>query len=186
MSTLIDDILKLSRISTRRVERQSIALNAIAETVLEQLRKTSPERDVNVEIHHPMVAEADPKLIRLVFENLLGNAWKYTARNEASLIKSGSTIHGLDMDAVRVYFIQDNGVGFDMQYVEKLFQPFQRLHKETDFEGAGIGLVSVKRIIEMHKGQVWIKSVLNQGTVVYFILQASSKDVVSDLEPVFA
>lgn len=122
--------------------------------------------------------KGDPQLLRLVLENLLGNAWKYSRNNEDALIRFGSYVK----NGVTVYYIRDNGVGFDMQYVDKLFKPFQRLHKSDEFEGTGIGLASVKRMIERHYGQVWIQSVVDRGTMVSFTLWNSIDESTLDLD----
>ena len=117
-----------------------------------------------------LVANGDPGLMRAVLDNLLGNAWKFTAKTPAPRVELGS----VQRDGSRVYYVRDNGAGFDMQYAHKLFAPFQRLHHTSEFEGTGIGLATVKRIIERHGGRVWAESAVNAGTTVYFTLGAAA------------
>jgi len=186
MSFLIDDVLELARLSNRKISLQNISLEQIAWSVIEQFRRSNADRDVNVEIDKDMIVKGDPQLLRLVLENLLGNAWKYTRKSKQAEIKFGSVSQGTGSDAVTVYFIRDNGVGFDMKYVDKLFKPFQRLHKEKDYEGTGIGLASVRRMIERHEGQVWIQSVMNQGTSVFFTLWEWPEDSFVEVEEMSA
>ena len=167
MSALIDDILELSRISNREIEVKSLSLSHLADKIVEQLRTSEPERNVRFEIEEGMIVKGDPQLLRLVLENILGNAWKYSQKTEYASIKFASKS---DNNTGTVYYISDDGVGFDMQYVDKLFKPFQRLHKDSEFEGTGIGLASIKRMIERHEGRVWIESEVNKGTTIYFTL----------------
>ncbi|MFC2074193.1 ATP-binding protein [Campylobacterota bacterium] len=169
MSALIDDILELSRISNRDITLNKVCLSDLAKTIIVQFKETFEERNVNTIIEEGLYAVADGQLLQLVLENLLGNAWKYTGKNEYTEIEFGS----LKVDDETVYFIRDNGVGFDMKYVNKLFSPFQRLHSFEEFEGTGIGLASVKRIIERHLGRIWIESKVDVGTTVYFTLENS-------------
>lgn len=182
MSTLIDDILELSRISNRDIDIQYISLSHLAELIVKQFREADADRDVSIEVEKGMMTRGDPQLLRLVLENLLGNAWKYTRKKEKAIIKFGSTHQGVGLSAVTVYYIRDNGVGFDMEYVDKLFKPFQRLHNNTDYEGTGIGLASVKRMIERHEGRIWIQSVINQGTTIYFTLWEYPEDSIVEAE----
>lgn len=170
MSALIDDILELSRISSREINISQICLSDMAKTILEQFKQTYEKRDVNIIIEDKIYADADAQLLQLTLENLLGNAWKYTGKNDYTEIEFGS----LEVDDETVYFIRDNGVGFDMKYVDKLFSPFQRLHLFEEYEGTGIGLASVKRMIERHLGKIWIESKVDVGTTVYFTLGNSS------------
>jgi signal transduction histidine kinase len=171
MSELIDDILELSRISNRDITLTHISLSDLAETIMEQFRQTHENRDADIIIAKEIYWEADAQLMRLVLENLLGNAWKYTGKKEHTQIEFGSQ----KRDNKTVYFVRDNGVGFDMQFVDKLFSPFQRLHSYDEYEGTGIGLASVKRMIERHFGKIWIESKVDVGTTVYFTLGVSSK-----------
>jgi len=175
MSELIDDILELSRISNKEVRVDDVSLSKVAELVVEQLRGSDNERVVSIHIDPNLKVQGDAQLLRLVLENLLGNAWKYSSHKEQAVIKFSA----FNKDNVTIYCIADNGVGFDMQYVGKLFKPFQRLHANNEFEGTGIGLASVKRMIERHNGSIWIESVVDEGTSVYFTLWESSNKSIS-------
>jgi len=166
MSHLIDDILELSRISNREINIQDVSLTQMAESIIGRFEETSDTRSSNIKIEKGMLVKGDTQLLRLVLENLLGNAWKYTGKEEHCEIEFGVEV----LDRSKVYFIRDNGAGFDMQYSDKLFQPFQRLHSNEEFEGTGIGLASVKRMILRHHGRVWITSMVGLGTTVYFTL----------------
>ena len=180
MSTLINDILELSRISNREIRMQEISLTSVANSFIETLRTTESDtqRKVDVAVEHDMMTEGDPQLIRLVLENLIGNAWKYSRHTEKAKISFGSKV----VEQKKLYYIKDNGAGFDMQYANKLFKPFQRLHKKDEFEGTGIGLASVKRMIERHNGQVWIQSAVNIGTTVFFTLNELPSDKILNVE----
>jgi len=134
--------------------------------VIKQLQETDKSRNVQIKITDNMNAKGDAQLLALVLENLLGNAWKYTSKVEAAEIHF--TVSGSGADSI--YSIHDNGVGFDMRFVHKIFKAFQRLHKSDEYEGTGIGLTSVKRMIERHEGRIWIESKIGQGTEVYFTL----------------
>ena len=172
MSALIDDILELSRISNCDISVNRVSLSDLAEVVIEQFKQTDEKRKISVIIEEGLDVDGDVQLLRLVFENLLGNAWKYTGKNEHSQIEFGSK----QADGSSVYYIRDNGVGFDMRYVNKLFSPFQRLHTNEEFEGTGIGLASVKRMIERHMGTIWIESTEDVVTTVYFTLWDDSNN----------
>lgn len=164
MSELIDDLLLLSRISRASLSRQRTDVSRIAREVAEELEKTGPARQAKLEIEDKLVAEADSRLMRVVFENLLGNAWKYTKKVAESRIHVGAK----HAEEGTVFFVRDNGAGFDMRYADKLFRPFQRLHLASDFEGTGIGLATVHRIIERHGGHIWAESIVEQGATFYF------------------
>ena len=166
MSALIDDILELARISNRDIEMQNISLSLLAESIIAQFKENDPQRDVHIEIRPNMKTNGDPQLLRLILENLLGNAWKFTKDKESAEIKFDFINN---KDGV-IFFVRDNGIGFDMKYEDKLFKPFQRLHKSEDFQGTGIGLASVKRMIERHNGRIWIHSIADHGTSLFFTL----------------
>jgi light-regulated signal transduction histidine kinase (bacteriophytochrome) len=121
---------------------------------------------VAVAVQPGMQTNGDPGLMRAMLENLIGNAWKFTAKTDAARIDVGSELR----DGLPCFYVRDNGAGFDMQYAHKLFQPFQRLHHTRDFDGTGIGLATVKKIIQRHGGTVWVDSTVNQGTTVYFAI----------------
>jgi signal transduction histidine kinase len=166
MSILIEDILNLSRVAKNDLRISRVSLSDMAQTIIEQLKGRGDKRKFNVIIKNDLFVNGDIQLLGLMLENLLGNAWKYTGKNILTEIEFGSETK----DGLCVYFIRDNGVGFDMKYVDKLFQPFQRLHVNTEFEGTGIGLASVRRMIGRHNGRVWIESIKDKGTTVYFTL----------------
>jgi signal transduction histidine kinase len=166
MSTLIDDMLHLARVTRSTLRRTVVDVSAIAEEAAADLIRRNPDRLVYCVIHPGMHAFADPHLLMIVFENLLGNAWKFTAIRESAHVEVGQ----MPPDGEPTFFIRDDGAGFDMAYADKLFGAFQRLHDESEFEGTGIGLATVKRIIARHGGQVWAESVEGQGATFYFTL----------------
>jgi light-regulated signal transduction histidine kinase (bacteriophytochrome) len=143
-----------------------VNLSGLAETIANELRELSPDRQVTFSIAPDMIAYADPALIRVVLENLLGNAWKFTRNRSEARIEMGNMIN----DGKTTYFVRDNGTGFDMQYADRLFGAFQRLHSTSEFEGTGIGLANVHRIIRRHGGHVWAEGKLDEGATLYFTL----------------
>jgi light-regulated signal transduction histidine kinase (bacteriophytochrome) len=172
MSQLIDDLLKLSRVSRGDFDRRELSLSELAEEVVAELRRAEPDREVEVVIAPGLVSEGDRRLMRIALDNLIGNAWKFTSKAKKARIEFGVR----DRDGHPVYFLWDNGAGFDMAYVHKLFAPFQRLHRTEEFEGTGIGLVTVARIIHRHRGEVWMEAEPGQGATAYFTLwQAQDK-----------
>lgn len=166
MSILIDDLLELARISRTRMRIEPVDLSALAQSFLEQQQHADPERKVSCVVAPGAVVNGDPQLLQLVMENLLGNAWKYSARTDHARIEFGSTSKG----GQQVFYVRDNGIGFDMQFASKLFQPFQRLDNSPDFKGSGIGLANVRQIIERHGGSVWAEAESGQGATFYFTL----------------
>jgi|GEM_PF-3067975 len=170
MARLIDEILELSRITRSELRPAMLDLSRQAEQHLRRLAAAEPERRVKWHIEAGLRARGDATLVHILLQNLLGNAWKFTARRDDACIEVGS---GDDEDGV--FFIRDNGVGFDMRYADKLFQIFSRLHGQGEFEGTGIGLVTVKRIVERHGGRVWIESEPGRGTTVYFSLDSETE-----------
>jgi light-regulated signal transduction histidine kinase (bacteriophytochrome) len=167
MSQLIDDILNLSRTSRAVMERAPIDLSAIAQVVVAALRQGAPQRQVEVQIAPDLRTNADPHLMQAVLENLLGNAWKFTARRDPARIEFGCKP---GEDGKCVYFVKDNGAGFDMKYADKLFGVFQRLHNADEFPGTGIGLANVQRIIRKHGGRIWAEAAVDHGATFYFTL----------------
>ena len=167
MDAMIEALLSLSRLSSRPLEQRPVNLSEIAHSVIDDLRRTAPERQVHVRIDQDMACEGDPTLLRLVLENLLGNAWKYSARRSPAIIEFGVS---QDEGAGRRYHVRDNGAGFDMRYADKLFAPFQRLHTASDFEGTGVGLASARRILQRHGGRLWGEGAVDQGACFYFTL----------------
>jgi signal transduction histidine kinase len=166
MGRLIDDMLQLAHINRGEMHRTEVDLSQLAGQVADELKQSAPDRTVEFVIAPNCVVCGDPGLLRIVLENVLGNAWKYTSKQSSAKIKFGlaDTVKG------PAYFIQDNGCGFDMKYVHKLFGAFQRLHSTSDFSGTGIGLASVQRAIHRHGGQVWIEGHVNLGTTLFFTL----------------
>jgi signal transduction histidine kinase len=166
MGQLIDDMLGLSRIGRAEMRREPVALSALAAEIMGELREREPERTVEAVIQPDIVAVGDPELLRIVLTNLLGNAWKFSREREIARIEFGV----MERDHQQVYYIRDNGAGFDMTYVDKLFSPFQRLHTEVEFSGTGIGLAIVQRIVHRHGGTAWAESIVGQGATFYFTL----------------
>jgi signal transduction histidine kinase len=166
MSDLIDALLALSRISRAHLVRSDVDLSAAADEVFRELRGREPERLVDVVIETDLRIHADPKLMRILLDNLLGNAWKFTARRDRARIAVGSTAEGRE----RCYFVRDDGAGFDMAHAAQLFAPFQRLHSDAEFKGTGIGLATVHRIIERHGGRIWAEGTVGAGATFYFTL----------------
>jgi PAS domain S-box-containing protein len=167
MGQLIDDLLKLSRINRSELEVGRVDLSGLCRKVLLELAQANPERRVQVSVEPDLVVRADRRLLLVVLENLLGNAWKFTARREDARIEVGEADGA---PAARSFFIRDNGAGFEMAYVEKLFQAFQRLHASSDYEGTGIGLAIVQRIIHRHGGEVWAQGAPGEGASFFFSL----------------
>jgi len=166
MSRMIDDLLKLSRIARGEVERDEVNLSNLAESVIFGLQQTDSKRLVKFIIAPGMQAMGDLKLLRIALENLLGNAWKFTANTQQPVIEFGLA----EDKGKKTYFVRDNGAGFNMEYASKLFHPFQRLHSASEFAGTGIGLASVQRIITRHGGRVWAEGVVGKGATFYFTL----------------
>ena len=166
MGELIDDLLELSRVGRAELRRGQTNLSEIARTVAAELRKRDPSRQVEIEIQDGLIADADRRLIHIVFENLLGNGWKFTVNADQAKVEVGTS----RSDDGTAYFVRDNGAGFDMTYAEKLFRPFQRLHSSTDYPGTGIGLATVHRIVDRHGGRVWADGAVGRGAAFYFTL----------------
>ncbi|HLY67882.1 MAG TPA: ATP-binding protein, partial [Chloroflexota bacterium] len=166
MGELIDDLLSLSRVTRAQMERKRVDLSALATSIVDALHEAHPERVVNASIAAGLTARGDQHLLRVLLENLLGNAWKFTANLAAAQIEFGS----LDAEGDLAYYVRDDGAGFDMAYQEKLFKPFQRLHSPAEFEGTGIGLATVQRIVQRHGGRVWAEAEVDRGAAFYFTL----------------
>jgi len=169
MGELIDDLLLLSRVGRAELSRGRIDLSEIARGVAEDLKKKDPDRHVKWCIEDQLLVTADSGLMRVVFDNLLGNAWKFTSKVSAPRIEVGRE----QLEGAPVYFVRDNGAGFNMGYAEKLFTPFQRLHTESEFEGTGIGLATVYRIVDRHGGRIWANSTVDHGATFYFTIPPS-------------
>jgi PAS domain S-box-containing protein len=166
MGHLIDDLLNLSRMTRSEMRRESVDLSALVNAVVEELRGTWPEHDVEVVVEEGLVANGDESLLRVALQNLLGNAWKFTRDQPDPRIEFGMLEH----EDAPAYFVLDNGVGFDMAYADKLFGAFQRLHSTGEFEGTGIGLATVQRIIHRHDGRVWAEGETGKGATFFFTL----------------
>jgi signal transduction histidine kinase len=166
MSRLIDDLLKMSRVSRHAMTREQVDLSALARNIAGRLRDSQPERDAEFIVADGLTVYGDERLLGVMLENLLANAWKFSENTPRTVLEFGV----ISVDGAPAYFVRDNGAGFDMAYVDKLFNPFQRLHRDSEFSGTGIGLATVKRIINRHGGRVWIEGKVGTGTTVYFTL----------------
>jgi light-regulated signal transduction histidine kinase (bacteriophytochrome) len=166
MSDLIDDLLRLSRVGRGELRKEPVDLQAVAMSVVAELRRNQPEREVTVTIADDLTAVADARLVRITLENLIGNAWKFTAKVPAARIEVGVRTDATE----RIYFVRDNGAGFDMKYQDQLFGAFQRLHHEKDFPGTGIGLATVHRIVVRHGGRISATAEVGQGATFEFTL----------------
>ena len=170
MAALIDDILELGRITRSKLERTKVDLSMLANNAVEQLHCENNGREVEWRIENDITATGDKKLLSLLLENLLGNSHKFTKKKHHACIEFGKTKIVHNGKKSSAYFVKDNGVGFDMQYANNLFQPFQRLNTDADFEGTGVGLATVQRIIRRHGGQIWAEAAPNEGATFYFTL----------------
>jgi PAS domain S-box-containing protein len=166
MARLIEDMLRLSRVSRKETHLQDVDLSAVTESIANDLTNQNPERRVRFSIQPGVVAHADASLMRIALENLIGNAWKFTSKTPDARIEFGVT----EQEGQCVYTVRDNGAGFDMTYSDRLFTPFERLHTEAEFPGTGIGLAIVRRIINRHGGRVWAEGEAGNGASIYFTL----------------
>ena len=166
MSELIEALLALSRISRHTLHREILDVSALAAEVVAELRHANPQRSVDIVIQSGMTAHGDRRLIGDLLANLIGNAWKFTSKTTDARIEIGQQSPG----SMATFFVRDNGAGFDMAYEQKLFKPFQRLHGASEFEGSGIGLATVQRIIERHGGRIWADARPDQGALFCFTL----------------
>ena len=166
MATLIDDLLKLARVTRSEMRTELVDLSKIARDIATELHRSTPERQVDVTIAQGLEARGDVRLLRVALENLLRNSWKYTAKQPRPRIEF-ATVEG---NGERVFMVRDNGAGFDMQYADKLFGVFQRLHSADEFEGTGVGLATVRRIITRHGGRIWAEGAVDRGATFYFTL----------------
>lgn len=164
MKRLIDDLLNLSRVTRWKLRRERVNLSSLVREIVTDLKEQEPDRQVEVSIQGRVIAHWDPLLARVALENLLGNAWKYTGKRPAPRIEFGSQV----VNGETVFYIQDNGVGFDMEHYDKIFLPFERLHRLDDYEGTGIGLATVQRVVAMHGGRIWAEAEVGKGAIFYF------------------
>jgi len=166
MAHIIEDLLNLSRVTRSEVHQAHVDLSAQARSVAAELQRTHPQRRVTFTIEDGLSTQGDPGLLRVALENLLGNSWKFTSKHAEASIEFGRTRHAGET----VYFVRDDGAGFDMAYADKLFRAFQRLHSADEFEGTGIGLATVQRIVQRHGGRVWGEGAVEQGATFYFVV----------------
>jgi PAS domain S-box-containing protein len=167
MAQLIDDMLALSRVTRASISRQDVDLTVMAKSVVEELHNSQPDREVTFDIAEGLVCHADPHLIHIVLNNLLSNAWKYTSKHETARITFDRKV---EPGGRTIYFVKDDGAGFDMAYANKLFGVFQRLHAMNDYAGTGVGLATVQRIVHKHGGEVWAEAAIERGATFYFTL----------------
>jgi signal transduction histidine kinase len=167
MSTLIDELLDLSRLGRIELKRTPVDLGDSASAITNDLAKRCPQRSVDVQVAPGLVADADPELVQIALQNLLDNAWKYTSKTDGARIEVGASPNG----AIKVFHVRDNGAGFDMAHAARMFGAFQRLHHARDFEGTGIGLAIVQRIIARHGGRIWAEGSVGAGATFYFTLE---------------
>ena len=165
----IDGLLGFSRLAYSELRRERVDLTSIAQSIAEELHKREPDRAVEVLVTPRLIVEADAHLVRVMLDNLFENAWKYTGKHPTARIEVGVT----ERDGQAVFFVRDDGAGFDMTYSDKLFCPFQRLHSPSEFEGSGIGLAIVQRIVHRHGGRVWAEGEVEHGATFFFTLGAS-------------
>jgi light-regulated signal transduction histidine kinase (bacteriophytochrome) len=170
MDQLINDLLQLSRTTRGKIAFSMVDMSSLGNHIARDLQASQPNREVRFSISPDMNAYADERLLRVVLENILGNAWKFTSKKENASIEFSQT----RVDDQSVFYIRDNGAGFDMKYADQLFNVFQRLHRDSEFEGTGIGLATVQRIIHRHGGKIWAEAKVNQGATFYFTVQDKS------------
>ena len=172
MNELINAMLQLSRISRQELDAVTVGIGKLAQEIAENLQESDKQRNIEFIIDQELYAAGDISLLRIMLENLLGNAWKYTARVEHAVVEFGMQREGDE----QIFFLRDNGAGFDMAYADKLFAVFGRLHKDDEFEGSGVGLATVERIIRRHGGRIWAESEPGKGAVFFFTLASSTAD----------
>ena len=166
MATLIDDLWKLARVTRTEMRTERVDLSGMAREIVLDIQRTAPDRQVEFAIAPGLEAQGDSRLLRVVLDNLLRNGWKYTGKQAQPRVE----FTAVDENGGRVFVVKDNGAGFDMKYADKLFGVFQRLHSITEFEGTGVGLATVRRIINRHGGRIWAEGVVDQGATFYFTL----------------
>jgi light-regulated signal transduction histidine kinase (bacteriophytochrome) len=167
MAQLIDDMLNLSRITRSVMKQEEVDLSQLGHSVINDLRREEGSRKVDVVIADGMKSNGDQRFLRIALQNLFSNAWKFTSKREEAKIEFGKRS---EPNGTLTYFVRDNGAGFDMAYVNKLFSPFQRLHSAAEFNGTGVGLATVQRIVSRHGGRIWTEAKVNGGATFYFTL----------------
>jgi light-regulated signal transduction histidine kinase (bacteriophytochrome) len=176
MAQMIDDLLRLSRTTRAELRQEVVDLAGLADTIVEELRAAEPARVVEVSVADGLTSVGDIHLVQLALYNLIDNAWKFTSHRPEARIELGRTGEG----AESVFFIRDNGAGFDSRFADKLFEPFQRLHSAEDFDGSGIGLAIVYRVIRRHGGKIWAESGTDQGATFFFTLGPTNAESGAD------
>jgi light-regulated signal transduction histidine kinase (bacteriophytochrome) len=171
MAQLIDDLLALSRVTRRELSIENVNLSLVASQIIDELRNREPSRTVEFTVMPDLVIGGDAHLLKIMLENLLGNAWKFTSRKAVAKIEFGR----IQKAGETVFFVHDNGAGFDQKYVDKLFAPFQRLHSPSEFPGTGIGLATVQRVVRRHGGRIWAEAAVNEGATFFFTLKGMKK-----------
>jgi light-regulated signal transduction histidine kinase (bacteriophytochrome) len=172
MGELIDGLLVLSHVSRKKLHHEPLRLDALAHAVVGRLKDSEPHREVEIDVADPIEAFGDKQLVESVLENLLGNAWKFSSGRSPARISVGVNVER----GVCTYFVRDNGAGFKMDYVDKLFAPFQRLHSDNEFPGTGIGLATTQRIVHRHGGRIWAEGRPGEGATIYFTLAATPEE----------
>jgi light-regulated signal transduction histidine kinase (bacteriophytochrome) len=170
LSEMIDSLLCLARLSRDEIFPNEVNLSNIAENIVQELRLSEPDRAVKSVIAKNISVRGDARLLKIMMANLIGNAWKYSSHNSDALIEFGTC----PTDTVPIYFVRDNGAGFDMKYADKLFRVFTRLHDSSQFKGTGIGLATVQRVVARHGGRVWAEAETGRGAIFFFTLQSES------------
>jgi signal transduction histidine kinase len=179
----IDDVLSLYRLTKKELKCQAVNLSVLAQKILDDLQKAEPERPMEYQLEADLWVLGDPILLVTVLENLLLNAWKYSAKKSLTSIKVGRVLGTEHQDnKMACFFVEDRGAGFDMNYAQNLFQPFQRLHAQNEFVGSGIGLASVKRIVQNHGGKIWAEAEEEQGATFYFSLPCPVSNIDSNID----
>jgi signal transduction histidine kinase len=166
MENLVEDMLRLSHVNAMELRRIGVDLSQLAGTIVEDLASREAERHVETQITAGLRCEADPRLLRIALENLIGNAWKFTRKVARARIEIGAVLH----EGVQQYFIRDNGAGFNSEYAQDMFAPFRRLHTANEFPGTGVGLSIVQRVIRRHGGSVWADGAVGRGATFYFTI----------------
>jgi len=173
MGELIDALLSLARVSRADITREAVDLTRIARVVMAQLRTTDPTRVAEFLVADGLRTTGDAQLLQALLENLLGNAWKFTSKCESARIELG---YGPNENGSPAFYVRDNGAGFEMEYADKLFAPFQRLHSADDFPGTGIGLATVRRIVQRYGGRIWAEGARGQGATFSFTLAEARQE----------
>ncbi len=170
MAQLIDEMLMLSRLTRKPMQREHVDLSQMAREIAEELRTGAPERSATFTIEDGLVVEGDRVLLRTALQNLLENAWKFSAGRDRTVIEFARA----DTDGAPAFVVRDNGVGFDMRYSDKLFRPFERLHTQGEFPGTGVGLTTVQRVVRRHGGAVWAEGRVDDGAAFYFNINSEA------------